>query len=89
MTERVKLRRRRGFTRLSAKRQVTLPVRVVEAMGLEAGDELQVEAEGTRIVLSRPETGPVRRLEALRRVAGSLPGVWRPGDLERLRSEWR
>lgn len=86
---RVKPTRRRGFTRLSGKHQVTLPLRVVEELNLKPGDELRVEAEGDRVVLSREHAHALRRLEAIRRVAGSLPGVWEPGDLERLRGEWR
>ena len=55
MKERVKLSRRRGFTRLSGKRQITLPLGIVEELGLLPGDELRVTADGDRIVLSREE----------------------------------
>ena len=89
MKERVKPTRRRGFTRLSGKRQVTLPLRVVEELGLAPGDELQVEAEGNRIVLSRVEGIAERRLRAIDAVAGSMSGVYEPGYLDRLRDEWR
>ncbi len=89
MMKRVKLTRRRGFTRLSSKRQVTLPLRVVEELDLSPGDELKVEADDGRIVLSREEGRKARRLMAIHKVAGSLPHVWKPGDLERLRNEWR
>lgn len=87
--KRIKLARRRGFTRLSSKRQVTLPLRVVEELNLHPGDELKVEADGDRVVLSREQGRKARRLEAIRKAAGSLPNVWKPGDLERLRNEWR
>lgn len=43
----------RGFTRLSGICQVTLPVKVVQQLGLAPGDELRVETDGNRIVLSR------------------------------------
>ncbi len=86
--KRVKPARRRGFTRLSSKRQVTLPLRVVEELDLHPGDELKVEADGDRIVLS-PEGRKARRLVAIHNVAGSLRHVWKPGDLQRLRNEWR
>ncbi len=90
MSKGVKLaRRRRGFTRLSGKRQVTLPLNVVEAMKLRPGDELRVGMEGDRVVLTREPSSASVRLQAIRRVAGSLPGVWEPGNLERLRGEWR
>ncbi len=85
---RVKIKRRRGYTRLSAKRQVTLPIRVVEAVGLEAGAVLRVEADGGKIVLSRAETAAEQRARAIREVAGSLTGVYGPGYLNKLRAEW-
>lgn len=88
MDQRVKLRRK-GFTRLSTKRQVTLPIRVVEELNLHPGDELRVEADGDRVVLSRAATSAARRLHAIREVAGTVTGVWKRGDLERMRSEWR
>jgi AbrB family looped-hinge helix DNA binding protein len=89
MADRVKPARRRGFTRLSTKRQVTLPLQVVEALGLAPGDELRVEVEGDRIVLRREDGLAARRLRAIDAVAGSLAGVYEPGYLNRLRGEWR
>lgn len=85
----VKPSRRQGFTRLSSKRQVTLPLRVVEELKLKPGDELKVDAEGGRVILARADSLATRRRTALAEVAGGLPGVWKPGDLERLRDEWR
>jgi AbrB family looped-hinge helix DNA binding protein len=88
VNQRVKLRRK-GFTRLSTKRQVTLPIRVVEELNLHPGDELRVQADGDRVVLSRATTAVARRLNAIDEVAGTVTGVWKQGDLERLRDEWR
>ena len=85
----VKVARRRGYTRLSTKLQVTLPLSVVRQLELHPGDELKVEAEEGRVVLSREPGRIARRLAAIREAAGSMPGVWEPGDLERLRDEWR
>ncbi|MGA7910405.1 MAG: AbrB/MazE/SpoVT family DNA-binding domain-containing protein [Candidatus Dormiibacterota bacterium] len=87
--KRVKLQRRRGFTRLSGKRQVTVPLHIVKQLGLQPGDELKVDAEDGRVVLTRQEGVAARRLKAIHEVAGALSGVWRPGDLDRLRDEWR
>lgn len=81
--------RRRGYTRLSSKRQVTLPVRVLEELQLEPGDQFRVEAENGRIILLPIEDAAAKRLKAIEGVAGSVRGLWKPGDLERLRGEWR
>jgi bifunctional DNA-binding transcriptional regulator/antitoxin component of YhaV-PrlF toxin-antitoxin module len=90
MTGRVK--RRRGFTHLSPKRQITLPLAVVERAGLQVGEELAVEAdEEGRVIVSRPAGRSVgeRRRRALAKAAGALPGVWPAGALDELRDEWR
>jgi bifunctional DNA-binding transcriptional regulator/antitoxin component of YhaV-PrlF toxin-antitoxin module len=72
-----------GRTRISAKRQVTLPVNALRQAGLEVGDELQVEAaEGGRIIL-------VRAVDAVERHAGRLTGGYAKNYLKRLRCEWR
>lgn len=76
-------RNRRGFTRISSKHQVTIPVAALRGAGLEPGDDLRVRAAGTgRVVLERDE-------EILGRHAGKLTGVYPPGELDELRREWR
>lgn len=87
-----RVRRRRGFTRLSPKRQITLPVAVVEQAGIKVGEELAVDVdEAGRVIVSRPPGEGIgdRRRRALDRAAGALPGIWPPGALEELRDEWR
>lgn len=87
--ERVKKSRRRGFTRLSSKRQVTIPLQALEQTGLGPGDELKVEVDRAgRIVLTRA-IDVSDRLRAIEETAGSLTGVYEPGYLDRLRDEWR
>jgi AbrB family looped-hinge helix DNA binding protein len=82
-------KRRRGYTRVSAKNQVTLPVEALKQAGLAPGDELRVEVDRAgRIVLSRAVSRE-DRLRAIEETAGSMPGIWKPGDLDRLRDEWR
>jgi AbrB family looped-hinge helix DNA binding protein len=89
MTIRVKQTRRRGFTRLSSKRQVTIPVQALNEAGLGPGDELKVEVDPAgRIVLTRAEATADRR-RAMEHTSGSLAGVYEPGALDRLRREWR
>jgi AbrB family looped-hinge helix DNA binding protein len=89
MNKRVKIPRRRGFTRVSSKRQVTIPKHALEATGLGPGDELKVDVDDAgRIVLS-PATSVLDRRQAIERTSGILAGVYRPGSLERIRDEWR
>jgi AbrB family looped-hinge helix DNA binding protein len=83
------VRRRKGYTRLSSKNQVTIPVDVVMQAGLEPGDELRVEAEDGRIVLKPARSLADRRLEAIRLSKGALTEAYEPGYLEKLRDEWR
>lgn len=86
---RVKRTRRVGFTRLSSKRQVTIPLRALEETGLGPGDELKVGVDRAgRIVLS-PAAAHADRKRAIEETAGSLAGVYKTGSLERIRDEWR
>ena len=76
-------RRRRGNTRISAKHQVTIPVDVLRRAGLKPGDELHVETNAAGQVTL------VREDDVIAKYAGDLTGVYEPGYLEKLRSEWR
>lgn len=78
----VKHRRRKGFTRISRKNQVTLPVDVLVRAGLGPGDTLAVESKaGGEIVLRREE-------DPLLRYIGVFDGLYPPGYLDELRDEW-
>jgi bifunctional DNA-binding transcriptional regulator/antitoxin component of YhaV-PrlF toxin-antitoxin module len=79
----VKLSRRRGQTRISAKNQATIPVDALRRAGLKPGDELRVEAAGAgRIVLARA-------VDPIERHRGSLTGAYPRDYLKGLRREWR
>lgn len=82
MATRVK-HRRRGFTRVSAKHQVTLPVDALRLAGISTGDTLRAEVVGPGEVRLVRDTDPVRRF------AGALTGVYPSGALDALRDEWR
>lgn len=69
-------------SRISSKNQITLPVRVLYEAGLQAGERLVAHVEGPgRVTL-------VREGNLIEEFAGSLTGIWKPGDLDRLRDEW-
>lgn len=75
--------RRRGQTTVSSKHQVTLPVDALARAGLATGDRLVVEVRG-------PGELALRRVdEVVDRFAGALTGIYEPGELDRLRDEWR
>ncbi len=74
--------RRRGYTRVSAKHQVTLPVATLRDAGIRTGDTLRAEVRRPgEVVLIRDE-------DPLDRYAGALTGVYEPGELDQLRDEW-
>jgi bifunctional DNA-binding transcriptional regulator/antitoxin component of YhaV-PrlF toxin-antitoxin module len=75
-------RRVRGASRVSSKNQVTLPVDVMRAAGIEAGDLLFARVIGPgAIALERPET-------TLESIAGSLTGIYQGFSIDELRNEW-
>ena len=51
--------RRRGYTRVSAKHQVTLPVEALERAGIRTGDTLRAEVRGPGQVLLVREADPL------------------------------
>lgn len=78
----VRVKRRRGFTRLSPKHQVTLPSEALTKAGIRVGDELAVSVdEQGRVVLSAAT-------DLLERLIGSAPGLSAGSDLQALRNEW-
>jgi bifunctional DNA-binding transcriptional regulator/antitoxin component of YhaV-PrlF toxin-antitoxin module len=83
MAQQVKLTRRRGYTRVSAKNQVTIPREALARAGLRAGDRLRAEVRGPgKLVLVRVD-------DPVERYAGSLTGAFGPGYVDELRREWR
>jgi bifunctional DNA-binding transcriptional regulator/antitoxin component of YhaV-PrlF toxin-antitoxin module len=73
--------RQRTF-KISRRRQITLPEEVLRRAKLNVGDRLRVEhtSSGRIVLIADPHP--------LDRFIGSMPGLYEPGDLEELRSEW-
>jgi len=82
MEKSVKVRRQRGFTRVSPKHQITIPTEALERAGVRVGDRLKVEARSGREIVLIPVD------DVLERYAGALTGHYPSGYLEELRDEW-
>ncbi len=75
--------RRRGATTISSKNQITIPADALRSAGLAVGDRLVALADGAgRIILEREH-------DVVEEYAGALTGVYRVGELDDLRDEWR
>lgn len=61
---------------------VRLPAAVVEALGLEEGDEIEIQVAGTRAFEVRKRPGTKELLARLRRFRGRLPADFRFDRLE-------
>ena len=75
-------KRKRGTTRVTSKHQLTIPTAAMREAGVRPGDRLTARADGVGRIVFEREVDPVAEL------AGSMPGVWQPGDLDALRGEW-
>ncbi|MEO7119364.1 MAG: AbrB/MazE/SpoVT family DNA-binding domain-containing protein [Candidatus Limnocylindrales bacterium] len=76
------MKRKRGYTRVSPKHQVTLPTDVLAKAGLDVGDRLLVTTSRSgEVVLTR-------EVDAIETYAGRLSGVYPAGYLDELRNEW-
>ncbi|MBA2632680.1 MAG: AbrB/MazE/SpoVT family DNA-binding domain-containing protein [Chloroflexi bacterium] len=82
MDRKVKDRDRPIGAKISAKHQVTIPIRAMASAGLRTGDRVRAEAQGRGRVLLTREDDPVERY------AGALTGAYRRGELEELRDDW-
>jgi AbrB family looped-hinge helix DNA binding protein len=69
--------------KVSSKNQVTIPVETMRAAGLHAGDEITVRSVGEgEIILAV-------RASRVQRHAGIAKGIYKNGELDDLRDEWK
>lgn len=61
---------------------IRLPASVVEALGLEPGDEIEVHVVGARAFEVKRKASPRERLASLRKYRGRLPEDFRFDRLE-------
>jgi bifunctional DNA-binding transcriptional regulator/antitoxin component of YhaV-PrlF toxin-antitoxin module len=83
MSEEVKASRRRGYTTVSSKNQITIPQDALLRAGLRVGDRLRAEVRGPGELILVREDDPVSRF------AGALTGAYAASHLDELRREWR
>jgi AbrB family looped-hinge helix DNA binding protein len=69
--------------KVSSKNQVTIPVEAMRAAGLQAGDEITIRPVGEGEIILATAGSRVRRH------AGIATGIYKDGDLDRLRDEWK
>lgn len=72
--------------KLSSKNQITIPVAMLAAARVKAGDYLRVEVVGDGEIRLVRYHDP--RLSLLNDIIGSAPGIAAAADLEELRNEW-
>lgn len=82
------IKRRRGYTHLSGRHQVTIPMEIVAARGWRPGQAFRVEVRGQDIVLVPDEDLRARRRRVLREMEGEFRGMYPPGYLGELRDQW-
>jgi bifunctional DNA-binding transcriptional regulator/antitoxin component of YhaV-PrlF toxin-antitoxin module len=74
---------RTSTSRISAKNQVTVPVDILRAMGLHAGDEVEFRANDAGFI----ELSLIRR-SSIVEMAGRYGDVFEKFDLEKERQSW-
>jgi bifunctional DNA-binding transcriptional regulator/antitoxin component of YhaV-PrlF toxin-antitoxin module len=72
--------------KISSKNQITIPVAMLAAAQVKAGDHLRIEVVGDGEIRLTRYHDP--RLALLNEIIGSAPGISAAADLEELRNEW-
>ena len=70
------------IVKVTSKRQVTFPKRVLEALGVQPGDQIELEEHGDGFILR-----PRREEEWVPPLRGKIPPGLPPLDLEKFREE--
>lgn len=72
------------LTRLSTKSQVVIPASIRKTLGLQPGDQVEIDVEGERITIRRIQGS------ALDQLGECVSDVWKGygTELESMREEW-
>lgn len=82
------IKRRRGYTHLSGRNQVTIPMDIVAARGWRPGQAFRVEMRDGDLILLPEEDLAARRRRVLAEMKDQFRGMYPPGYLDELRDEW-
>ena len=72
------------IVKVTAKRQITLPAQVLEALGVEPGDQLELKESDDGFVLRRRRKIDYSKLGTLR---DKIPPDYPPFDIQKFREE--
>ena len=81
-------RRGRATTsRISSKNQITIPVEVLREVNLKPGDEVEFMIDKEERIVLAPSAEQEWK-KALRKIAGTMPGLGENFDYKKEREEW-
>ena len=80
-------RGRATSSRISSKNQITIPVEVLREVNLKPGDQIEFMIDKEERIVLAPSSEQEWK-KALRKLAGSMPGLHESFDYKKEREEW-